>query len=59
MLILNFTYPLRCLRVPPVEYHWFKACMFLDRSNTVVVGSNPASGKNFTTILKGVYGFRS
>jgi len=24
MLILNFTYPLRCLRVPPVEYHWPK-----------------------------------
>jgi len=23
MLILNFTYPLRCLRVPPVEYHCF------------------------------------
>jgi hypothetical protein len=21
-LILNFTYPLRRLRVPPVEYHW-------------------------------------
>jgi hypothetical protein len=21
MLILNFTYPLRCFRVPPVEYH--------------------------------------
>jgi len=21
MLILNFTYPLRCLRVPLVEYH--------------------------------------
>jgi len=21
MLILNFTYPLRCLRIPPVEYH--------------------------------------
>jgi len=21
MLILNFTYPLRCRRVPPVEYH--------------------------------------
>jgi hypothetical protein len=21
MLILNFTYPLRCLRAPPVEYH--------------------------------------
>jgi hypothetical protein len=21
MLILNFTYPLRCLRVTPVEYH--------------------------------------
>jgi hypothetical protein len=21
MLILNFMYPLRCLRVPPVEYH--------------------------------------
>jgi hypothetical protein len=21
MLILNFTYPLRCLRLPPVEYH--------------------------------------
>jgi len=32
MLILNFTYPLRCLRVPPVEYHWarqnsFTACV--------------------------------
>jgi hypothetical protein len=25
MLILNFTYPLRCLRVPPVEYHWSRA----------------------------------
>jgi hypothetical protein len=30
MLILNFTYPLRCLRVslgvrvPPVEYHWVR-----------------------------------
>jgi len=24
MLILNFTYPLRCLRVPPVEYHWIR-----------------------------------
>jgi hypothetical protein len=24
MLILNFTYRLRCLRVPPVEYHWFR-----------------------------------
>jgi hypothetical protein len=30
MLILNFTYPLRCLRVPlgvrvpPVEYHWYR-----------------------------------
>jgi hypothetical protein len=24
MLILNFTYPLRCLRVPPVEYHCFR-----------------------------------
>jgi hypothetical protein len=24
MLILNFTYPLRCLRVPPVECHWSK-----------------------------------
>jgi len=25
MLILNFTYHLRCLRVPPVEYHWSSA----------------------------------
>jgi len=25
MLILNFTYPLRCLRVPPVEYHWSRS----------------------------------
>jgi hypothetical protein len=24
MLILNFTYPLRCLHVPPVEYHCSK-----------------------------------
>jgi hypothetical protein len=28
MLILNFTYPLRCLRVPPVEYHWSKLSGF-------------------------------
>jgi hypothetical protein len=25
MFILNFTYPLRCLRVPPVEYHCHRA----------------------------------
>jgi hypothetical protein len=25
MLILNCTYPIRCLRVPPVEYHWFSS----------------------------------
>jgi hypothetical protein len=24
MLILNFTYPLKCLCVPLVEYHWFR-----------------------------------
>jgi hypothetical protein len=46
MLILNFTYPLRCLRVPPVEYHcsrpftlfpvsneyeaWLVQCQFID-----------------------------
>jgi len=24
MLILNFVYPLRCLRIPPVEYHWLR-----------------------------------
>jgi hypothetical protein len=23
MFSFNFTYPLRCLRVPQVEYHWF------------------------------------
>jgi hypothetical protein len=28
MLILNFTYPLRCRRVPPVEYHWSNATGF-------------------------------
>jgi len=28
MLILNFTYPLRCLRVPPVEYHWIRQHVF-------------------------------
>jgi hypothetical protein len=22
MFFFNFTYPLRCLRVPQVEYHW-------------------------------------
>jgi hypothetical protein len=33
MLILNFTYPLRCLRVPlgvrvpPVEYHWARGSL--------------------------------
>jgi hypothetical protein len=36
MLILNFTYLLRCLRVPPVEYHW--ARQWDDR------GSNPGEG---------------
>jgi hypothetical protein len=40
MLILNFTYPLRCLRVPPVEYHWSKARMVFDRQNNGIVGSN-------------------
>jgi hypothetical protein len=44
MLILNFTYPLRCLRVPPVEYHWSKACTVYDRSKIGIAGSNPASG---------------
>jgi hypothetical protein len=29
MLILNFTYPLRCLRVPPVEYHWSIVFVYL------------------------------
>jgi hypothetical protein len=28
MLILNFTYPLRCLRVPPVEYYWSKLWIY-------------------------------
>jgi len=48
MLILNFTYPLRCLRVPlgvrvpPVEYHCIKVYMVLDHTNTGISGSNPA-----------------
>jgi hypothetical protein len=33
MLILNFTYPLRCLRVPPVEYHW--PSLYTDRATYV------------------------
>jgi len=32
MLILNFTYPLRCLRVPPVEYHWAKRLLLIKNS---------------------------
>jgi hypothetical protein len=28
MLILNFTYPLRCLRIPPVEYHCSRMLRF-------------------------------
>jgi hypothetical protein len=50
MLILNFTYPLRCLhvppgvRVPPVEYHWSKACTVYDRLNIEIAGSNLARG---------------
>jgi hypothetical protein len=36
MLILNFTYPLRCLRVPPVEYHCSKWRQpFLHRSGCI------------------------
>jgi hypothetical protein len=31
MLILNFTYPLRCLRVPPVEYHCLRPLGHWDR----------------------------
>jgi hypothetical protein len=27
-----FTYPLGCLRVPPVEYHWSRECGSLDVS---------------------------
>jgi hypothetical protein len=38
MLILNFTYPLRCRRVPPVEYHW---------SNTTAVPSVGTSLQNY------------
>jgi hypothetical protein len=36
MLILNFTYPLRCLRVPlgvrvpPVEYHCSRSIIHID-----------------------------
>jgi len=40
MLILNFTYPLRCLRVPPVEYHCFSvlwATNFMSRCQSVAV----------------------
>jgi hypothetical protein len=44
MLILNFTYPLRCHRVPPVEYHWSKSCTVYDSSNIGIAASNPASG---------------
>jgi hypothetical protein len=37
MLILNFTYPLRCLRVPPVEYHWSRGFTFGPyQSNTIL-----------------------
>jgi hypothetical protein len=33
MLILNFTYPLRCLRLPPVEYHCLRPLGYWDRQN--------------------------
>jgi hypothetical protein len=49
MLILNFTYPLRCLRVPLVEYHWSKAGTVYDRLNIGIAGSNPAWGTDVCT----------
>jgi hypothetical protein len=39
MLILNFTYPLRCLRVPPVEYHWSRGPNPWYKQNTQVFGT--------------------
>jgi len=40
MLILNFTYPLRCLRVPPVEYHCLRPLDYWDRHLREVISSN-------------------
>jgi hypothetical protein len=61
MLILNFTYPLRCLRVPPgvrvppVEYHWSKATVRSISNNSYVYalcnrGSIPGRTKIITSI---------
>jgi len=36
MLILNFTYPLRCLRVPPVEYHCLRPLGYWDRPSALL-----------------------
>jgi hypothetical protein len=47
MLILNFTYPLRCLRVPPgvlippVEYHWYREIGYgFDDRGSIPEGGN-------------------
>jgi hypothetical protein len=44
MLILNFTYPLRCLRVPPVEYHCSRGLgifLFTTASRTALGPTQP------------------
>jgi hypothetical protein len=49
MLILNFTYPLICLRVPPVEYHWSIPFKFSDQN--LLVSSMRATFPTHLTIL--------
>jgi hypothetical protein len=40
MLILNFTCPLRCLRVPPVEYHWSREYRLSNASSVLQLAKN-------------------
>jgi hypothetical protein len=67
MLILNFTYPLRCLRVPlgvrapPVEYHWARRPEFDPRQKLVrffllANASRPVLGTTQPTCAMGIGG---
>jgi hypothetical protein len=65
MLILNFTYPLRCLCVPPVEYHCSKWSKVAPASKPHAVKAHRESGGiaprilNFDTRWKWLVSARS
>jgi hypothetical protein len=46
MPILNFTYPLKCLRVPLVEYHWDSLFFLFPLCSSEVLRQNFKRGKD-------------